>query len=78
MNAYPTLRFTDRRGAASLRNPTEITVLMCEQKPYPVLIRPQSSLIISMRQLRDDWGRFSIRYDKSYRVNITYVNFVCS
>ena len=67
MSAYPTLRFTDRRGVARLRsaNPAKITVLMYEQKPYSVLTRPQSSLIISMRQLRDDWGRVSIRYDKS-------------
>ena len=35
---YVTLHFRARRGAASLRhrNHAEITVLMCEQKPYPV------------------------------------------
>ena len=40
MNAYPivTLRFRDRRAAASprYRNRAKISVLMCEQKPYPV------------------------------------------
>ena len=40
MNAYPivTLRFRDGRAAASLRyrNRAKITVLMCEQEPYPV------------------------------------------
>ena len=35
---YVNLRFRDRRGADSLRyrNRAKITVLMCEQKPYPV------------------------------------------
>ena len=35
---YVKLHFRDRRGAALLRNRVraEITVLMCEQKPYPV------------------------------------------
>ena len=35
---YMTLHFRDRRGAASLRyrNRAKITVVMCEQKPYPV------------------------------------------
>jgi len=35
---YVTLYFRDQRGAASLRygNRAKITVLMCEQKPYPV------------------------------------------
>ena len=35
---YVTPQFRDRRGAASLcyRNCAEITVLMCEQKPYQV------------------------------------------
>ena len=34
---YPICNFRDRRGAASLppRNLAEITVLVCEQKPYP-------------------------------------------
>ena len=39
LNRYVTLHFRDRRlGTASLRyrNRLEITVLMCEQKPYPV------------------------------------------
>ena len=33
-----TLPYRDRRGAASLRsiNRAEITVLMCEQKPYHI------------------------------------------
>ena len=36
---YVTLHFRDRRYTASLRyrNRAEITVLVCEQKPYPVL-----------------------------------------
>ena len=36
---YVTLHFRDRRCTASLRyrNRAEITVLVCEQKPYPVL-----------------------------------------
>ena len=35
---YVTLQFRDPRGADSLsqRNRVEITVLMCEQNPYPV------------------------------------------
>ena len=35
---YAMLHFWDQRGTASLRyrNRTEITVLMCKQKPYPV------------------------------------------
>ena len=35
---YATLHFRELRGAASLcyRNRAKITVLMCEQKPYPV------------------------------------------
>ena len=35
---YVTLLFRDRRGAASLRykKRAKITVVMCEQKPYPV------------------------------------------
>ena len=35
---YVTLHFLDRRGAASLcyRNRSEITVNICEQKPYAV------------------------------------------
>ena len=34
---YVTLRLRDQRRAASLRyrNRAEITVLMCDQKPYP-------------------------------------------
>ena len=38
----------DRRGAASLcyRNRAEITVLMCEQKPYPFDFRAASSLFV--------------------------------
>ena len=37
-NRYVTLLFKDLRGAASLcyRNCAENTVLICEQKPYPV------------------------------------------
>ena len=36
---FQTFHFQDKRGAASLRyrNCTKITVLMCQQKPYPVL-----------------------------------------
>ena len=36
---YATKHFQDRRGAALLRykNRAEITVLMCEQKPYHVV-----------------------------------------
>ena len=36
---YVTLNFRDRRGEALLcyKNRTEITVLMCEREPYPVL-----------------------------------------
>ena len=35
---YVTLHLRDRRGAASprYRNPAKITILMSEQKPYPV------------------------------------------
>ena len=35
---YVTLHFRDQRGAASLRyrNGAKITVLMCEQMPYPI------------------------------------------
>ena len=33
---YATLHFRDLRRAASLRNRAEITVLICEQKLYPV------------------------------------------
>ena len=35
---YVTLHFRDPRGAASLRyrNRAKVTVVMCEQKPYPV------------------------------------------
>ena len=38
----------DRRGAASLcyRNRAEITVLMCEQKPYPFDFRADSSVFV--------------------------------
>ena len=38
----------DRRGAASLRyrNRAEITVLMCEQKPYPFDFRAASSVFV--------------------------------
>ena len=36
---FQTFHFQDKRGTASLtyRNCTKITVLMCQQKPYPVL-----------------------------------------
>ena len=37
MNTYPTLYFRDWRSAVSLchKNRAKITVLVCEQKPYP-------------------------------------------
>ena len=38
MNTYPICHFRDQRSAASLRyrNGAKITVLMCEQMPYPI------------------------------------------
>ena len=60
---YVTLHFRDRRGVASLRysNRAEITVLMCEQKPYPVWFQPRSqgSLLPALRRAgrREPWER---------------------
>ena len=59
---YVTLHFRDRVGAASLRyrNRAEITVLMWEQKPYPVWTdrRTNEERILFVRQyvhLSDMW-----------------------
>ena len=45
---YVTLHFRDRRGPVSLRywNHPEITVLMCEQKPYPVWFGANTTAIL--------------------------------
>ena len=42
-----TLHFQDRRGAASLyhRNRAKTPVLVCEQKPFPVLFRGGEKVI---------------------------------
>ena len=53
------LHFTDERGEDSLRyrNRAEITVLMCEQKPYPVgfLSRRESHLLYCEHSLNLFW-----------------------
>ena len=51
---------SDRRGAASLcyRNRAEITVLMCEQKPYPFDFRAESPVFvrkISIKKKSNQW-----------------------
>ena len=47
-HVHTTPNRSDRRGAASLcyRNRAEITVLMCEQKPYPCVFRAASSVFV--------------------------------
>ena len=45
---YVTLQFRDRRGPVSLRywNHPEITVLMCEKKPYPICFGADTTPIL--------------------------------
>ena len=58
---YVTLHFRDPRGAASLRyrNRVEISVLICEQKPYPLwfLCWRKSNPVLCKHSLRLSDGR---------------------